>query len=297
MSTENAYEYMLSMHQEVIPDKWKTLLCTSRQSDVSISWIGHMIATPTQFFTNFTERKDYCVQYVIKGKGDYFTNNRLYSLQRGSLWLLPKDQYHYYTSNKDDPYEYYWIHINGSGAEEFLNKIGLSESNPVIQNLCDPNIERQFNKLIEVSKSNSPNEHLVLSSLHSLLYEIENSCSQQEVVGIVQNEKDIDDIIAYIKENYQKNVSLDDLAIVANLDKEYMIRKFKLKTGLSPIQFLIQYRISKSCILLNSDMPLKAIASTCGFNNLTNYFKRFKKFIGITPNQFRESLNKKKPKK
>ena len=87
---------------------------------------------------------------------------------------------------------------------------------------------------------------------------------------------------------------MDDLAIVANLDKEYMIRKFKLKTGLSPIQFLIQYKISKSCILLNSDMPLKAIASACGFHNLTNYFKRFKKFIGITPTQFREDLNKKK---
>lgn len=248
MSTKNAYAYMLSMHQEVIPDKWKTLLNTSLQSDVSISWIGHMIATPTQFFTNFTTRKDYCVQYVIKGKGDYFTNNRLYSLKKGSLWLLPKDQYHYYTSNQDDPYEYYWIHINGCGAEEFLNKIGLSESNPVIQDLCDPNIERRFNKLIEVSKLDSPNEHLVLSSLHSLLYEIENSCSQLAFVGIVQNEKDIDDIIAYIKENYQKNISLDDLAIVVNLDKAYMIRKFKCKTGLSPIQFLIQYRISQSCI-------------------------------------------------
>mgnify|MGYP002524567535 CR=1 FL=1 len=293
MSTKNAYEYMLSKHQEIIPDKWKTLLDTSRQADVSISWIGYMIATPTQFFTNFTVRKDHCVQYVIKGKGDYFTNNRLYSLQRGSLWLLPKDQYHYYTSNKDDPYEYYWIHLNGIGAEEFLNKIGLSERNPVIQNLCDPNIERQFNKLIEAAKSDSPDAHLVLSALHSLLYEIGHACSRTEVVGCNRNEKDIDDIISYIKDNYQKNVSLDDLAVVVNLDKAYMIRKFKLKTGLSPIQFLIQYRISKSCVLLNSDMPLKAIASVCGFNNLTNYFKRFKKFIGITPNQFRENLNKK----
>lgn len=102
----NSSTFPLDSTREVITDKWKVELNTKNYSDISITWIGHMIATPTQFFTNFFSRKDYCIQYVIRGKGDYFTNNRLHHLKKGTLWLLPKEQYHYYISNKEDPYEY-----------------------------------------------------------------------------------------------------------------------------------------------------------------------------------------------
>lgn len=291
MATKNAYSYMIENHQEVIPDKWKTELNVKNFSDISISWIGHMVATPTQFFTNFFKRNDYCIQYVISGKGSYFTNNHLYSLKKGTLWLLPKDEYHYYTSNKDDPYEYYWFHCNGNGAEQFLEKIGLSESNPVIKGLYDPNIENKFNALIEIAKQENPNEHLILSALHNLLYEIENSCNQLNVKKhYYERDNTIDKVVAYIKENYTKDITLQDLANIALLDKAYLIRKFKEKTKLSPIQFLIQYRISQSCNLLNSPMPLNEVAARCGFKDIGNYLQRFKDFLGVTPTQFRKGI-------
>ncbi len=281
----------LLKHREVTVDKWKTELHTKEFSDVSVSWIGHMIATPTQFFTNFFPRKDYCIQYVINGKGLFFANNKLYNLKKGCLWLLPKEEYHYYMSDPEDPYEYYWIHLDGSGAEAFLDAIGLSEKSPVIKHLHSPNINDQFQKLIQVAQTEHPSNHLVLGRLHILLHEIETDCKilQKHSPSTPQNDV-IDDVIAYIKEHYQQDIDLQDLADFVHLDKMYLIKKFKNKTNLTPIQFLIQYRISQSCNLLLSDVSIKTIAIVCGFKNTTNYLRRFKAFLEITPTEYRKSI-------
>lgn len=298
MAKKNAFNPLLKQPHEVFFDKWKTQLQTADFADISVSWIGHMVASPTQFFTNFFERKDYCIQYVIRGKGHYFTNNRLHSLKTGTLWLLPKKQYHYYMAKREDPYEYYWIHLDGTGAERFLKKIGLTESNPVIHNLNSPEIMHTFINLIEIAKKENVNAHYILSSLHSLLYAIEEAVEISKNKKIpVQKDTAIDDTIMYIKENYQKNISLDDLAQIARLDKMYLVKKFKKHTKLTPIQFLIQYRISQSCNLLHSPMSITEIALSCGFNTVGNYLRRFKDFLGITPTQYRENITPPKKQK
>ena len=289
MNNDEKIQIELLKNREVTQDKWKVELNTKEFSDISISWIGYMAATPTQFFTNYFPRKDYCLQYVVRGKGYFFSNNKLYTLEKGSLWLLPKNEYHYYISDKDDPYEYYWLHLDGSSVLNFLNAINISDDNPVIDHLLDPNIEKQFNRLISVSKEQTPNQHLILSSLHSLLYEIENArLSLDTKKNQTEHDDVIDTVILYIKSNYAQNITLQDLATVVHLDKMYLIKKFKAKTELTPIQFLIQYRISQSCNMMYSDMPIADIALQCGFNNVTNYFLRFKDFLGISPSQYRK---------
>lgn len=280
-----------SEEREVFPDKWKTQLSTKNTADISVSWIGHMIASPTQFFTNFFPRNDYCIQYTLKGKGDYFSNNKLYHLQKGSLWLLPKKQYHYYASDKNDPYEYVWLHIDGKGADYFLEKIGLTENNPVISDLYSPDIVRLFMKLIEIARRPSPDEHLVLAALHELLYEIEHTIKHSLVNRLsINNDHAIDDVISFIKSNYNKEISVKDLANVASLNELYFIKKFREKTGITPIQFLNQYRVSQSCSLLHENISLTSIAKSCGFKTLTNYLRRFKDFIGLTPTQYRQNI-------
>lgn len=292
MKTKKVIYQVNEENREVIQDNWTTELNTINRFQLTISWVGHMIASPTQFFTNFASREEFCIQYTTRGKGDFFTNSRLYTIKPGTLWLIPKSQYYYYISNKDDPYEYYWIHFSGDGAQRFLEALNLSETNPVIYDLHNPSIEHRFKKLIEISKSSEQNEHLILASLHRLFYEIETSYIKPDVTDSAQNERDfvVDNVISFIKDNYSKNITLQDLAKVACLNKVYLIKKFKLQTGFSPMQFLIQYRISQSCKLLHSNIPLQEVALLCGFHNFTNYLKRFKSFIGITPTQYRNSL-------
>lgn len=92
---------------DIIDDKWKTDLTTIDFSNLFITKLGHMADQPNQYFTNWTPRHDYCIQYVVKGEGEYFINNQLFKLCENTLFLLPKNRYHYYRANRNNPYEYY----------------------------------------------------------------------------------------------------------------------------------------------------------------------------------------------
>lgn len=272
-------------------DTWKKDFNTVDFANLFVTKIGYLVNQPKQYFTNWFVRHDYCIQYIISGKGEYFINNQLYNLKKNTLFLLPKDKYHYYKSDPDNPYEYYWIHFNGVGFENFLNTIGLSEDSPVIFDIENPNIEKCFKDLMDISKSKSPYSNLLLlSKSYSLLYEIASAIPVKKEEKEKEFNAIVETSINYITENYQSQITLDELAAITFTNKCYLVTLFKKETGLSPIQFLIQHRVNQACALLQTNMTVTEICYKVGFAELTNFLVRFKRITGVTPTEFRKNL-------
>lgn len=102
----------------------------------------------------------------------------------------------------------------------------------------------------------------------------------------------INNVLKYIKENYQSVISLDNLAEVAKLTPNYFSYYFKKTTGLSPIDYLISYRIEKaSTMLLSTEDPITKIAFDNGFTDLSYFIKVFKAHTGLTPYKYRKQKN------
>ena len=95
----------------------------------------------------------------------------------------------------------------------------------------------------------------------------------------------------YIQANLDGDIHLDDLAASVGLSPFYFSRLFKLSTGSTPHQYLLQRRLERAKELLRSpDASLSQVALESGFadqSHLTNVFRRF---MGITPSQFRARL-------
>ena len=291
METKNAFELMSSQNRKIYKDKFNKSVDTQDFSSVYLERVGHMVAIPTQFYTNLSARDNVCLQYVIKGKGDYFVNDKLYRLQPHTLWLIPKDAYYYYIPDKDDPYEYFWIHCNGAGMRSLLERIGISEQNPVIYNLQNGDVSTAFHELFALCKSEQTQPCLLLSKLYALFHALIDT-PYDKVTAVKGNTSPaIDDAIAYMKANFSQDIYLDDLAKTAKLEKVYFTKRFKKQTGVSPMQFLIQFRIAHACRLLHTDLSLQEIASRCGFQDFTNFLQRFKSALGITPTQYRKQVS------
>ncbi len=94
----------------------------------------------------------------------------------------------------------------------------------------------------------------------------------------------------YIEENFDKDISLDDVSRVVNISPYYFSKIFKEESGLNFIEYLTNIRIDKAKeLLLNSDYSMKEICSMCGYTD-PNYFSRsFKKNVGVTPTEYKES--------
>lgn len=95
-------------------------------------------------------------------------------------------------------------------------------------------------------------------------------------------------IFNYIAENFDQPISLEEMAQMANLNKYSFSRYFKRITNKSFINYLTEFRISVACrFLVRSNYSISQIGFLSGFNNLSNFYRHFKRIMNCTPSEYR----------
>lgn len=96
------------------------------------------------------------------------------------------------------------------------------------------------------------------------------------------------EVVDYIESHYQSPISLKELSEVISCNEQYFCRFFKKISGITPIQYLIHYRIEQASIMLKEgDRSISEIALDCGFENISYFIKKFKEIMGMTPKEFK----------
>lgn len=99
-------------------------------------------------------------------------------------------------------------------------------------------------------------------------------------------------VLTYIKDNYHDKIYISHLAAQVNLNEQYFCRLFKKAIGCSPIEYINEYRIKQAKRLLEkTDLPVTEICLECGYNNLGNFLREFRRHTGTTPLQYRKHLD------
>lgn len=99
-------------------------------------------------------------------------------------------------------------------------------------------------------------------------------------------------VVKYMKENYAYEITLAELAQLIPMSEGQFCRVFKQNMKMSPMQYLLRYRILQSCHLLHeTDKKIGEIANLTGFNNISYFNKVFLKIIGCTPKEYRSSVS------
>ncbi|MHA6480449.1 helix-turn-helix domain-containing protein [Paenibacillus sp. strain BS8-2] len=100
-------------------------------------------------------------------------------------------------------------------------------------------------------------------------------------------------IADYMKEHYQKPITMSDLAATFELDEKHLAYRFHKHTGISPKEFLIQYRMTRAKELLrNSNCSIKDIARSVGYSDAYYFSRLFKKHVGLSPLATRTGFGK-----
>ena len=113
-------------------------------------------------------------------------------------------------------------------------------------------------------------------------------------VGIArekQSESVMEKAKEYIRENFQKDLTLDEVSKVVDISPYYFSKLFKQETGENFIEYLTKVRMKNAEELLkDSSYSIKEICAASGYGD-PNYFSRiFKKYEGVTPSEYRERL-------
>ncbi len=98
----------------------------------------------------------------------------------------------------------------------------------------------------------------------------------------------IDDIMQYMRQQYQQRLTLEDVADHFFMNKTYLSELFKKETGKSFVQFKNEIRVERAKVLLrNSDELISAISQQCGFEDAGYFSTVFKLMTHLTPQQYR----------
>jgi AraC family transcriptional regulator len=99
-------------------------------------------------------------------------------------------------------------------------------------------------------------------------------------------------VVEYIQAYLEQDLSLKELAAIAQLSPHYFSQLFKRSTGLSPHQYVIRCRVDRAQELLKqSELSLAEISEIVGFVDQSHLHRHFKRLLGVTPRAFRQSLN------
>ena len=96
----------------------------------------------------------------------------------------------------------------------------------------------------------------------------------------------------FIMQNFQDKIQIKDLLEIANMSNTAFYSQFKSTYKMTFKNYLLNLRVGYACKLLTGDkLNISEIAYTCGFENISNFNRQFKKIRGITPSEFQKAVN------
>ena len=235
---------------------------------------------------------NYQIIYCTRGAGVLKVDGMTYPVNAGDAIYLPPDVPHEYYPT-EDIWETHWLAFDGKGVAALLEHIKLDKAKVVHINDINA-VDAIFKKILYLMKTNYYYcGHQCSAHLYQFLIELHRVVNLQNGSQEGQKLNQLQPVIDYIEKNYQKELTLVELAELIDLSPQYLCRLFKECLNLRPFEFLARKRIQQAKILLLEDkMNINEIATSVGYNDCSYFCAVFKKHEMLSPAEFR-SLHKK----
>lgn len=230
---------------------------------------------------------------VTAGCGALTYNGKKISLSQGDCVFIDcMSPYAHRTDRK--LWQLQWAHFNGESMPGIYGKYQERGGQPVFRPKNIDAYQKILDTLFSVSASEDYLRDMRINEqLAALLTKIMEMSwipeAQAEMKRGAGREYSLQDIKAYLDENWHKKIALDDLAERFFINKYYLARLFKHQYGASILNYVTDRRITQAKKLLRfTDESIESVGRSCGFED-ANYFTRmFKKVESVSPGKYRK---------
>jgi AraC-like DNA-binding protein len=176
--------------------------------------------------------------------------------------------------------------------EKFRKVLKLSERGLVIKGEARDKINELIKKMPEANGLQRLATLLLIFDIMSSTHEYEFLASPKFIQNFHYDSSDrFKKITSYIMQNFDRDISLPEIASEASMGVTAFCNFFKEQFRVTFVEYLNTVRIGHACKLLSmNDRNIVEVAYECGFNNLANFNRQFKKFKNMTPSEYRKTL-------
>lgn len=235
---------------------------------------------------------EFQILYITHGEGVFESDScKKVKLKEGSVIILFPGEWHSYKPVKNRGWDEYWIGCKGKFIEDLLSNTFISPVNPVIHIGFNETIVGLLKQGLEVAtrQKTAYQQRLagITSHLLSYVYYIEKNNAFRDKDAVMMIEK----ARMMMREESDQIRSPEKIAKRLNLSYSWFRRIFKQYTGLSPAQYMMEIKIQQAKdLLVGSSMPIKEIAYSLNFLNLSYFITFFKSRTGMPPGDYRNKV-------
>ena len=217
-------------------------------------------------------RPFYMIHYVEEGCGSLLIGNRKIPVNKGQVFIICPYEDVQYTADEVTPWQYTYICFDGTKAKR-LETLGVR----VTEMSTVP-----FATLRDLEERKDTREEMALSALYQIFAELYS--------GKVKQPHYVRRTMNMIHASYHsEQLSVARIADELSLDRHYLVRLFKEKTGLGIQEYIIKVRMENARTLLQNGLSVSTTAAMVGYRDSFNFSKMFKKFNGCSPKQFSQA--------
>lgn len=235
----------------------------------------------------------HCLFYCQSGQAQLRYKNKLRNIKRGDLVVISPNEDFHYQAKSDSKHSLYWINFSGSLSSDFAERLLMKMDDGIAHVGLLSNIINDLDSLLALG-SRGYTATNVIHAVHVLQQALSFLALQLRLTAFNGSSNfDLDAVEALMRNNLHQELNLDTLAHYSQLSKFHFAKKFKELTDTSPIQHFINMKIQHACSQLdNTNNSVKNIAESLGYNDPYYFSRLFKKTIGISPKQYRDSAHK-----
>ncbi|NSW89785.1 MAG: helix-turn-helix transcriptional regulator [Firmicutes bacterium] len=245
------------------------------------------------------------IYFFISGNVNYFIENKVYHLKYGDLLIMNNHEIHRPSISPGEQYERIVIHFDPSIVQVFsspgldliscfvdrpkgeYNRVSLNKSQiDEIQYMLSKvgHYSTNVNAYCSILKFTAFIELLVnINKIYNIYNAVENKDEYSKIPEKLAS------IIDFIDKNPEKDLSLQALEKTFYIDKYYLSRLFKKHTGSNIHEYILYKRISKAKRLLSEGYNITDTSIMCGFNDYSNFYRMFKKTVGVSPSHYKKN--------
>ncbi len=232
---------------------------------------------------------EYQLLYITQGGGSFASaSQKRVEVKAGNMFLLFPGEWHSYKPDKETGWSEYWIGFTGVNIDNRIRHGFFDKRKPVFNVGLREDIVALYKQAIDVAKEQTTGFQQMLAGVVNHLLGFAYSQNKHASFEDMQVTSQINKAKMIMYEDFQGEITPEEVARRVNMSYSWFRRIFKQYTGFAPSQYIMELKIQKSKDLLTNTMKnSREIAFEVGFDNADYFCTVFKRATGHTPTAYR----------